>query len=352
MIQDETLKHKYYTALINKDSSFDGVFFAGIKTTGIFCHPTCTARKPKYENCEFYEHANEALLAGYRPCKRCEPLNYPHEIPNEIRRLVEAVETNPEKRWKDRDFKAYGIHSATARRLFKKHYAMTFVQYARSRRLGIAFKAIRENESKSIIDTQLEIGYQSHSGFHDAFSKIMGQPISKKDDVNLLMASWLDTPIGPMLAIADDQYLYLLEFVDRRGLELEIERLRQRLNAQIIPGYTKIHQQLELQLVHYYNGSILTFDLPLYLLGSPFQTKVWKALQTIPVAETVSYKQLAIKIEQPQAVRAVGRANGMNQLAIIIPCHRVIQSDGSLGGYAGGLERKAWLLAHEAKYRK
>lgn len=179
MIENEQLKERYYQALLERDAQFDGIFFAAIKSTGIFCHATCRARKPKFENCDFYEKAEEALLAGYRPCKICQPLSYPHQLPEEVRMLITAVEANPEKRWREEDFKRLGLHSATARRQFKEVYDMTFVQYARARRMGLAFKNIKDGQT--VIDQQLAMGYQSSSGFNDAFSRIMGNPSQKND---------------------------------------------------------------------------------------------------------------------------------------------------------------------------
>ncbi|HET7629516.1 MAG TPA: Ada metal-binding domain-containing protein, partial [Bacillales bacterium] len=130
-------KNKYYKALLNKNSEYEGVFFVGVKTTGVFCRPTCPARKPKFANCEFFETAEAALLASFRPCKRCRPLSHPNQVSDLVRTLVEAVETNPEKRWKDRDFEALSVDASTARRQFKKRFGMTFVQYARARRMGL-----------------------------------------------------------------------------------------------------------------------------------------------------------------------------------------------------------------------
>lgn len=178
MITSEDKKKEFYKALVDKNPAYDGTFFAGIKTTGIFCHATCTARKPKFENCEFYFTAEEALLSGFRPCKICNPLSYPNNIPEEVTLLVKEVEKNPEKKWKESDFHELGIHSATARRKFKDVYGMTFVQYARSRRMGLAFKQILAGDK--VIDQQLSLGYESSSGFNDAFTKIMGNPPKKK----------------------------------------------------------------------------------------------------------------------------------------------------------------------------
>lgn len=346
MIENDELKERYYQALLERDAEFDGIFFVAIKTTGIFCHATCRAKKPKFENCLFYEKAEEALLAGYRPCKICQPLSYPHQLPEEVRILVNAVESDPEKRWKEEDFRNLGIHSATARRKFKAVYDMTFVQYARARRMGMAFKNIQEGQP--ITEQQLAMGYQSPSGFSDAFSRTMGNPV-KKADLKLLTAYFITTPIGRMLALADDNYLYLLEFDNRRGLEREIEVLRSRLNARIIHGTNALLQQLEKELTAYFSGDSADFTIPLHLGGTTFQQAVWGLLQKIPVGETATYKDLAQLLGDVHKVRAVGNANGANQIAILIPCHRVITSSGKLGGYGGGVERKKYLLQLERK---
>ncbi len=334
---------EYYQALLDKNSSYEGVFFVGVKTTGVFCRPTCRARKPKKENCEFFETAEQALLASFRPCKRCKPLSHPNLISPLVQTLVEAVEKNPEKRWKESDFRELAIDVSTVRRQFKKRFGMTFVAYARARRMGLAMKQIREGEK--VIDVQLSSGYESSSGFRDAFSQIMGSAPSKS--IGYLKTSWIDTPLGPMLAISDDQALYLIEFVDRRGLEKEIERLRKKVKLPIIPGSSKPIQQIEKELEKYFNGYKDPFQTPLVLLGSPFQKRVWEELKKIPRGETRSYKDIAKSIGQPSALRAVANANGANQFAIVIPCHRVINSNGELGGYGGGLKRKEWLLKHE-----
>jgi AraC family transcriptional regulator of adaptative response/methylated-DNA-[protein]-cysteine methyltransferase len=338
-------KKEYYQALIDKNSEYERVFFVGVKTTGVFCRPTCLARKPKFENCEFFETAQQALLASFRPCKRCRPLSHPNHVSELVRTLVEAVEKNPERRWKDRDFQELSVDASTARRQFKKRFGMTFVEYARARRMGLAMKQIRAGEP--VIEAQLSSGYESGSGFRDAFSRIMGASPSKIGNDKVLRASWLDTLLGPMLAIADEQALYLLEFVDRRGLEREVERLRKKTKSAIIPGCTKPINAIENELHQYFKGTLKKITTPLCLLGSPFQKLVWEALQQIPPGETRSYSDIAVALGKPTAFRAVAHANGANQLAIVIPCHRVINANGELGGYGGGLIRKKWLLNHE-----
>lgn len=193
--------------------------------------------------------------------------------------------------------------------------------------------------------------YESSSGFRDAFSKIMGAPPMKAHQtVKDLHASWLDTPLGPVLAIADEQALYLLEFLGRRGLEREIERLGQRINAAIVPGKTSPIESIERELTAYFEGTLKIFKTPLFLSGTPFQQLVWRALCQIPYGTTKSYAEQAQTIEKSTATRAVANANGANQLAIVIPCHRIIRSSGDLGGYGGGIPRKQWLLQHEKKH--
>lgn len=338
----------FYQALLSKDSVYEGIFYVGVKTTGIFCRPTCPARKPKLENCEFFKTAKEASLSGYRPCLRCKPLSHPNQVSELVQKLVDAIEAEPEKRWKSADFRNLSIDESTARRQFKKRFGMTFVEYARSRRIGIAMKQIKEGER--VIDAQINMGYESASGFNDAFSKILGaSPTNFAGQHKILKSSWLDSPLGPILSIADEEGLYLLEFVERRGLEREIERLRIKLKAAIIPGRTLPIDSIEKELAAYFAGNLQEFKTPIYMLGSPFQQMAWQELIQIPYGETRSYLAQAQAIARPKSYRAVANANGANQLAIIIPCHRIINNNGDLGGYGGGLQRKKWLIEHEKK---
>lgn len=340
----------FYQALLDKNSEFEGIFYVGVTSTGVFCRPTCGARKPKKEHCQFFESAQDALLASFRPCKRCRPLSHPNEVSDTIRLLVEAVEKEPTKRWASADFKTLSIDESTARRQFKKRFGMTFAAYARARRIGEAMKEIREGSS--VIEAQLKAGYESGSGFREAFSKLLGNAPKKIDKtITILKATWLDTPLGPMIAMADEAALYLLEFTNTKGLEQEIERLRQDRFA-IVPGMTPPLISIKAELEAYFEGYLSEFKTPYRIFGTPFQQQAWQALCQIPYGETRSYAQQAQALGKPTGYRAVGNANGKNQLAIIIPCHRVIASDGSLGGYGGGLAIKQWLLNHEKRHKK
>lgn len=200
-----------------------------------------------------------------------------------------------------------------------------------------------------MLDTQVDSQYESSSDFRDAFSKIIGAS-PKRAHKKVLTFAWLDTALGPMLVIADEKQLYLLEFIERRGLKKEIQQLRDELLAAIIPGKTKPIDSIEQELNLYFQGKLKRFKTPFILIGSDFQKSVWKALCDIPCGQTKSYAEQAQLINKPTAYRAVANANGMNQLAIIVPCHRIIRRCGEIGGYGGGIARKQWLLEHEKKY--
>ncbi len=341
----EKEKQSYYKAFVEKDKGFEGTFYVGVKTTGVFCHSTCPAKKPKYENCEFYNNSKTAVLSGYRPCKRCNPLSNPAIISPIVKLLIDEIEKNPEKKWTNQDFESLSISAATARRQFTQKFGMTFVEYARSRRLGIALKSIKKGAKT--IDAQLDAGFESDSGFRDAFRRTLGSPLSKKKPVETLYSCWIDTKIGSMLAISDEEKLHLLEFVDRRGLEKEIETLRYKWNAVIIPGNAKPLTMIRHELDVYFENPQMTFNTPIAIHGSDFTKSVWNALLEIKTGNSLSYSELAEIVGRPSAIRAVANANGRNQLAIIIPCHRVIGKNGALVGYSGGSERKKWLLRHE-----
>lgn len=167
----------------------------------------------------------------------------------------------------------------------------------------------------------------------------------------ILKSTWIDSPLGAILVISDENGLYLLEFVERRGLEKEIKNLIINLKANIIPGRTSAIDLIEQELAEYFTSNLKEFKTPIHLLGTPFQQVVWKELIRIPYGETRSYMTQAKAINKPTATRAVANANGANQLAIIIPCHRIINSNGNLGGYGGGIHRKKWLLEHETRLK-
>ena len=337
-------------AYLRSDASYDGVFYLGVRTTGVFCRPSCHARKPKVENVEFFALPKQALFAGYRPCLKCRPLQA-DEKPSWVRRLIDRVEKSPALRIRERDLRAMRIEPSRVRRYFAARYGLTFQAYCRARRLARAFESIRNG--KPIDEAVFDTGYESHSGFRDAFRSAFGHPPGAVKHgeaamTNTIKFAWLETPLGPMIAGANDAGVCVLEFTDRRMLEQQLVTLRKRLKATLIPGDHPHLGRLREELTEYFAGTRQAFNVPLKAPGTPFEERVWHALSAIPYGETRSYADIAREVGSPTAVRAVGRANGMNRIAIVIPCHRVVNKSGELGGYGGGLWRKRRLLHLES----
>lgn len=336
-----------YAALIARDPAYDGFAFVGVKSTGIFCRLTCPARKPKRENSVFYPSMVSAMEAGFRPCKRCRPLMRGGEKDPLVLKLLAALENEPDRKWSEDDVQAMNVDPSTVRRAFKRQFGITFLEMARLRRVGKGVDALAGGEA--VIGAQLDASFESGSGFRAAIVRQIGLNPSQARKHQFLKADWLDTPIGSMLAISSRDALFLLEFIDRPALPHEIEKLKQLTASEIIFGRTPHIDQVEQELAAYFAGEKHTFTTPLAEFGSVFTRKVWDALRAIPVGELRSYSSLAADIGQATASRAVARANGANQISILIPCHRVIGADGSLTGYGGGLWRKRWLIEHERR---
>lgn len=332
-----------YDALTRSDPAFEGVFWLGVKTTGIFCRPTCTARKPKPENVEYFPTTSDAARAGYRPCLRCRPLDPDAARPAWLPRLLAEADARPTV--KDADLARLGIDPATVRRYFNKRYHMTFIAYQRARRMRSALQALKAGAS--ITRAALDHAYESESGFREAFERTFDTSPANAHAIRCLTARWIDSPLGAMLAVADDEGLRLLEFVDRRSLDHNLATLRRRLGAVILPGEHPALDDAESQLAAYFNDGLDHFTLPTAQLGSPFQHAVWDRLAAIPHADTVTYTDVARDVDRPGAVRAVANACAANNLAVVVPCHRVLRADGHLGGYAGALWRKQRLLDAE-----
>lgn len=333
-------------AFVDRDPSYVGVFLVGVKTTRIFCRPGCPARTPKPENVEFFATPRDALHAGFRPCKRCRPMDREAQTPAWVQTLLDRIEERPEVRWRDRDLRGLGVEPERARRFFKQRYGMTFHAFARARRLGLSIQGVRNRQDLFV--TGLDHGFESSSGFRDAFVRLFGETPSRIDADKVLAVKWIDTPIGAMLAGASDEALMLLEFVDRRMLETQVRTLQRRLGCVFVPGGNPILAETARELDEYFAGTRREFTMSLRLPGTEFQQQVWGALLEIPYGQTRSYQDLARKLGEPGAMRAVGKANGDNRIAIVVPCHRVIKADGSLCGYGGGLWRKQRLLELEA----
>ena len=332
-------------AFLERDSEYDGVFVTGVKTTGIFCRPVCGARKPKEENVEFFTDPRSALLHGYRPCKVCRPMETGGNPPEWLKPLLGRLEENPGERITDQDIRDMGLEPNRVRRWFKEHHSMTFQAYQRLLRLGYAFGRIRQGQS--VTDTAFDSGYESLSGFTYAFSRHTGKPPKEARSGRIILVTRVPTPLGPMLAGVYDGKLCLLEFMDRRMLETQLDILASRTGAAVFPGEDPLFKQVKTELEEYFVGDRKKFTVPLYYPGTGFQRRVWEVLMEIPYGTTRSYGEQAIIIGNSKAARAVARANGENRIAVIIPCHRVIGADGKPVGYGGGVWRKNALLALE-----
>ncbi|HKT81894.1 MAG TPA: methylated-DNA--[protein]-cysteine S-methyltransferase [Vicinamibacterales bacterium] len=328
-------------AFMARDEEYDGLFLVGVTTTGIFCRPSCPARRPRADHVRFFADATNAADAGYRPCRRCDPLRATGVRPAWVARLVASMERSRRK-VTDRDLERAGLNPVRVRRYFRKHFGMTFQAYARKRRLGGALDQLRRG--RRLDEVIMDNGFESHSGFREAFTRTFGQPPGRGRDVTPIVCTWMDSPLGPIIAGATGDRLCLLEFSGAESVRQQIESIRARFKRPAVPGESPLFDRLKRELTEYFAGTRKEFSIPLVTAGTPFEERVWSQLLRIPFGTTCSYEQLAASVGAHGAQRAVGSANGRNRIAILIPCHRVINKSGKLGGYGGELWRKEALL--------
>jgi len=313
--------------------------------TGIFCAATCEHAAGDAALARGFNTARDALAAGFRPCRVCTPLKTGLADPAWLLPLMSEVESDPGRRWHDHDLEILGLDPAGVRRWFIANHGLTFHAYTRLRRLGLALRQIQHG--MPVTEAVIAQGFDSESGFREAFTQVFGNPPSAVDRESSIWINRIATPLGSMIMGVHDSGLCLLEFAERRMLETQLTRLRQRMGRVFLPGDHPLMQTVKKQLDAYFEGSLRNFSIPLQAPGTAFQEAVWDALRQIPYGVMRSYADIAATIGQPDAMRAVGRANGDNRIAIVIPCHRVVASDGDLTGYGGGLWRKEFLLAME-----
>lgn len=338
-----------YAALLARDDRFDGQAFVCVSSTGVFCRLTCPARKPKRENCTFYATIGECIEAGFRACKRCHPLQAAALADPTIASLLLALDERPDLRWSEEHVEQLGYDLSTVRRSFKRQFGMTFLEMARQRRLREGFETLASGGK--VITAQHEASFDSASAFRAAFARLLGCAPADLRPARLLRATWIPTPLGDMIAVSSRSHLHLLEFVDRKGLPMELKRLQAASKEGIGLGAMPPSEQAAGELADYFAARSGRFDTPLALAGPAFTRQVWDALREIPAGETRSYGDIARQIGRPTATRAVARANGANQIAVMIPCHRVIGAGGALTGYGGGLWRKQRLIEIERQLK-
>jgi AraC family transcriptional regulator of adaptative response/methylated-DNA-[protein]-cysteine methyltransferase len=336
-----------HRAVDARDPSYEGIFLVGVRTTGVFCRPTCPSKPARRENREFFASPADAAKAGYRACRRCRPLDRPGEHPEWVRRLLAALAAVPSRRLTDAALRAMHIQPATARRYFLGRFGMTLHAYARARRLGLALDHLQQGAP--VTPAGFDSGFESDSGFRDAFKRLFGVTPTAARGTTPIVATLVPSPLGALLAAATEDGLCMLEFADRKKLPGQAADLTRWFERPVVPGSNRHIEQVIRELEEYFAGKRRDFDVPLDLRGTEFQEVVWRELIRIPFGGTVSYEELALRIGRPGAQRAVGMANGRNRIPIVVPCHRVIQKNGQLRGYGGGLWRKQFLLDLERR---
>ncbi|WP_458388191.1 bifunctional transcriptional activator/DNA repair enzyme AdaA [Sphingomonas sp. F9_3S_D5_B_2] len=330
-----------WAAFERRDRSWDGRVIGAVKTTGIYCKPSCPAKRPRRENVEFYASAQEARSAGFRPCLRCRPDEVGRDR-EAVARAVTLIDQAEEAPNLAELAAAVGYAPHHFQRLFKRHLGVSPAEYGRALRNRRAEEALEQ--TGRVTDAVYDAGYAGPSAFYsDAKERLGMTPSAWRDGGRGETIRWthFDSPIGQMFIAATSKGICRLTFDDTA------DSLRRRFpKAAIVEDPGALKELIE-GAIAAIEHPLAAWDLPIDVAGTAFQESVWRELRKIPPGETRSYAQIAAAIGQPGAVRAVGTANGDNHVAVLIPCHRVIRSDGTLGGYAGGLDRKRKLLDAE-----
>ncbi len=330
-----------FDAFDRRDRSLDGQFVGAVKTTRIYCKPSCPARRPLRENVEFFWTGEAARAAGYRACKRC--------LPDDVGRDEVAVAKALALMGADEALSLDALADAVGyaphhfHRLFKRATGVTPAAYARAARVKRVATALTGNGR--VTDAIYDAGYSGPSRFYAETNGRLGMtPSAWKNGGAGVVIRWAvaKTSLGPMLVAATEKGICRLSFdedeaeLHRRFPQAEIQAADESMAAWISGAVAAVERPARMP------------DLPLDIAGTAFQEAVWQELRRIPVGETRSYADIAKAVGRPKAVRAAGSANGANNVAVLIPCHRVVRTDGTLGGYAYGLDRKAKLLEREA----
>ncbi|MFH1512748.1 MAG: methylated-DNA--[protein]-cysteine S-methyltransferase [Bacillota bacterium] len=333
MTRDEMLK-----ASAENDAAFDGAFVYAVRSTGIYCRPSCKSRRPKAENMLFFDTPAQAEAAGYRPCKRCRPdlraYQPARELAQEMKRVIEAGFLKKAAMFDA--LRQLGVTKKRSIEIFKAQYGVTPGAYADSLRMAEARRMLKETDAP-ILDIACALGFESLSAFYALFGKTMET-----------------TPAAYRKAEAAAQAAYTSVYHTDFG-DLTISAAADAVTGvrfgQPPPTQPQARSALTdlaaAQLREYFGGRRQSFSVPVRPAGTPFQQQVWRELGQIPFGQTASYQQVAQRIGRPTAGRAVGMANRKNPILILIPCHRVVGKHGALTGYAAGLPLKRRLLELE-----
>lgn len=339
-----------WSAVVHRDARADDVFFYSVRTTGVFCRPSCAARLARRENVSFHDSVGDALAAGFRPCKRCRP----DERPLPVRRadaiaracrLIEEAEDAPDL---DAIASAVGMSRFHFQRVFRATTGLTPKAYAIAHRAQRVRDQLKRNAT--VTDAIYEAGFNSNGRFYATADQMLGMTPSAfragAPDADIRFAVG-QSSLGAVLVAASDRGVCAILFGD--APEALVEDLQDRFpKARLLSG-DRAFESWVAKVVGFVEAPRLGLDLPLDVQGTVFQRRVWKALQQIPIGSTLSYSEVAAKIGAPGSARAVAQACASNRLAVAIPCHRVVRNDGGLSGYRWGIERKRTLLEREAR---
>ncbi|MFO0752466.1 MAG: bifunctional DNA-binding transcriptional regulator/O6-methylguanine-DNA methyltransferase Ada [Thermodesulfovibrionales bacterium] len=342
---------KYWQAVLQRDRSYDGAFVYAVRSTGIYCRPSCASRKPKSENVSFFPLPEAAEQAGFRPCRRCKPDQAVGANPRVelVRRICRHIETHLEDPLTLETLgRRFGLSPSHLQRTFRSVAAVSPRQYAEACRMRHIKTALRKGDA--IMEALHDAGYGSSSRLYGKASAQLGMtPGAYKrggKDVPLLYTT-AACPLGYLLVAATEKGICAVRIgSDETGLQEEFLRefpgARNEREASPLAGWVR-------EIVRHLGGAQPHLELPLDVRATAFQERVWRALQEIPYGSTRTYSEIAEAIGRPTAARAVARACATNPTALLIPCHRVLRNDGGLGGFRWGIERKRALLRRERR---
>ena len=347
----ENQEESYWQAVLERDQSRDGTFFYGVRSTGIYCRPSCPARRPGRDQVVFFQQPAQAEQAGFRPCRRCRPLeaaNYQAELVQQACRYIEDNISRPEGPPTLAELgQQVGLSPFHLQRLFKRVSGVSPRQYAEAYRLGQLKNRLKDQES--VTGALYSAGYGSSSRLYERASENMGMtPASYRrgGPGTAIHYTVVDCSLGRLLVAATDKGVCAVRLGDEDP-KLKAELAHEYPAAQLYRDESGALSEWVKAILSYLEGQQPRLDLPLDIQATAFQRQVWEALRTIPYGSTRSYAEVASSLGQPTATRAVARACATNPVALVIPCHRVIRHDGSLGGYRWGLDRKRALLDKE-----
>lgn len=330
-----------WQAVLKRDRTFDGRFVTGVLTTGIYCRPSCAARHPSRGNVRFFQDGGAAREAGLRACMRCRPDDIARDE-SAVAKAVELLRESPGQVSLDRLAHECGYSAAHFQRLFKRALGVSPAAYGRALRQARAREAL--GHADSVTDAIYDAGYGASSRFYEMSEERMGMtPSVWRDGGRGMNIAWacVETSLGKLLVAATQKGVCRVSF-DEDAAELA----RRFPHAELSEG-DEAFAALVRRVVAAVEKPETSDAIPLDVQGTAFQEMVWQELRRIPAGETRTYAQIAAAIGKPGAVRAAGSANGANNVAVLIPCHRVIRTDGSLGGYAYGEDIKRELLRRE-----